>query len=389
MIRNIHNPALRAARFPLHPRPLEDELLSSWLIRIAYRHKTDPVSFANLYLPDWKFILWSRDFDTTADWKLLEALSYKSRQSIEALYSLTLRSYEGFLAEELTDKTRNLLVQPLVNYSHTKVGYGLRYCPLCLREDEKPYFRRKWRLSFSTACVKHSCFLLDRCTACSTPLTLSKLHDDRPVFHCYRCGHEYAKSETEPVDGGSYGLEAIASLHRILDHGFFHTGDMWTYSFAFFSVLKQLVKVAYWWGKTEGFLDHEVMTGKIAYLSGRPRLNLIENIPLKEQYLLFSGLMRLFEDFPSRLIRFCETNKVRKTDLTKDMHSVPFWYSNVAERFNGEYCAISPEEVSSVITYLKDRRIPISAAKVSRLVGRGIDFRKRKDLRVLFSNGQC
>lgn len=139
------------AKFPYHPAPLSDELLSSWLTRTALRHLTDPATFVNLYLPRWKNVIWTRDLDMWADRELLEALSIKSRCAYDDLYDLTLRSYEGYLAETITPKTRNPFIQNLVNCCRIKIGNGLRFCPECLRTDAIPYFRKKWRLSFTTA----------------------------------------------------------------------------------------------------------------------------------------------------------------------------------------------------------------------------------------------
>ncbi|MCL5422508.1 MAG: TniQ family protein [Nitrospirae bacterium] len=142
---------LSEGKFRYRLDPQEDELLSSWLIRTALFHLTEPSTFVNLYLPRWRNVLWARDVDVWADKDLLETLSLKSGIAYETLYNLTLRSYEGYLAETITPKTRNPFIQFLKNCSRMKVGYGLRFCPECLRSDETPYFRKKWRLSFSTA----------------------------------------------------------------------------------------------------------------------------------------------------------------------------------------------------------------------------------------------
>jgi hypothetical protein len=136
-------------RYRLDPR--EDELLSSWLIRIALCHLAEPATFVNLYLPRWRNILWARDVDVWADNDLLETLSLKSGIAYEILHKLTLKFYEGYLSETINPKTRNPFIQNLVNCCRVKIGCGLRFCPDCLRADDIPYFRKKWRLSFSTA----------------------------------------------------------------------------------------------------------------------------------------------------------------------------------------------------------------------------------------------
>lgn len=48
----------------------------------------------------------------------------------------------------------------------------LRYCPACLSEHE--YWRNSWHLRSSSACVKHGCWLIDRCGGCSALLEIVK-----------------------------------------------------------------------------------------------------------------------------------------------------------------------------------------------------------------------
>jgi hypothetical protein len=320
-------------KFQYHPLPLEDELLSSWIVRTAFVHLTDPATFVNLYLPEWKNSFWMSDIDVSADEKLLQTLVYKSGFSYELLYSLTLKSYEGYLSEHITGKTRNPFVQSLGRYCRVKVNHGLRFCPLCLKEDEHPYFRKKWRLSFSTACLEHKCFLKDRCSECGSALNphLSMRKRDLGIAYCYNCGADLRLESAEQIQEGSYGLWAIKRLYEILETGVYTLHGGYIYSFFFFDVLRFFVKAVYYWGRTRGLLDHEVMSRVIDFRMQRLGNNLIENIPLKEQYLLFSGLVRLFEGYPGRMLSFCGVNRLRGSDLTRDMEYIPFWYQRIVD----------------------------------------------------------
>ena len=53
----------------------------------------------------------------------------------------------------------------------TKVIYnyeiGLRYCPLCLKQDKEPFFRKIWRLRYIPFCFNHNCFLEETCPICN------------------------------------------------------------------------------------------------------------------------------------------------------------------------------------------------------------------------------
>lgn len=319
--------------FRYHPLPQEDELLSSWIVRTAFVHLTDPATFINLYLPEWKNIFWMCDIDVSADEKLLQTLARKSGVTYELLYSLTLKSYEGYLSEHITGKTRNPFIQSLGRYCRVKVNHGLRFCPLCLKEDEHPYFRKKWRLSFSTACLKHKCFLKDRCAKCGSAVNLYRTMRERDsgISYCYNCGADLRQESVEQISEGSYGLWAIKRLYEILETGVYTLRNGYLYSFLFFDVLRLFVRLVYYWGRIRGLLDHEVMRGYIDFHTQKLRNNLIENIPLKEQYLLFSGLVRLFEGYPGRILSFSGVNRLRGSDLTRDMRYIPFWWQGIID----------------------------------------------------------
>lgn len=376
----------KAFRYQVEPQ--DDELLSSWLVRTAYEHLTDPATFVNLYLPEYRNNFWNRDIDVMADDEMLIALSRKSRIDRDRLYQMTLRSYEGFLAEKILTNTRNLFIQPLVSRGRVKKKAGLRYCPLCLKGDKAPFFRKKWRLSFSTACIRHECFLLDRCPQCGTPLSIYRRHEDFAMPNCYRCGFRFREAKVETIDKESYGLSAIKCLYEVLDSGIFQIdGDRYTYSFLYFGVLKQFVKITYYWGKRRGFLDHEVMNEQIEYLPGRQKQSLIESIPLKEQYLLFSGIVRLFENYPSQAIAFCRENGLRRSDLIKDIPYLPwFFYEAVVDVFDFEGYRVSLEEVANARDYLIKRDGTTCRQSVARFMGRSLDPRKIKGIRGMFLN---
>ncbi len=364
--------------------PQDDELLSSWLTRTALAHLTDPATFVNLYLPEWKNILWTRDVDISPDQKLLEALEHKCLLSNEILCNLTLKSYQGYLAEEIS-ATSMPFIQPLVIRSRITKGYGLRFCPLCLKAHHARYFRKRWRLSFSTACIVHGCFLLDRCSQCGIPITLRRSYYYKNFPICYKCGFDFSKSEPEFVDPDSYGLRAIKELYKILETGIFSFGDRYAYSFLFYSVLQQFIKIAYNWGFDKGLLDHESMAQRIDFPVIKRRHILFYDIPLKIQYLLFSGLIMIFENFPENLITFCERNELGKTELTKDLLYLPFFYKVIADPFSMEYYAITCDEIQSVIEHLKRRHIAVCRESVLKTTGNFLHLDERGDIRDLIA----
>jgi len=113
----------------------------------------------NIHAPDFKNSLFSRDIDVSVSKRLIEIIAKKSNRNPKEIIALTLQSYEKHLSNTLYRNTRNVLIQPLVNRGRLNKRGGQRFCPICLKEDDTPYLRKKWRLSFSTACTKHNVYL--------------------------------------------------------------------------------------------------------------------------------------------------------------------------------------------------------------------------------------
>lgn len=175
--------------FILHPYPQKDELLSSWLVRVALAHDTMPVSFINMHFPEYKNNIFSRDIDVSAHEDFLKKLAWKSGYTYEQIYNLTLRSYIGALLPLFNPSGCNKYFTYLKNRGRANKLYGQRYCPLCLQEDENPYFKKQWRLKAVVQCEKHNLQLQDRCPQCKQPISPYKFNKSHFGFTiCWSCG---------------------------------------------------------------------------------------------------------------------------------------------------------------------------------------------------------
>src|SRR5215213_7254788 len=84
--------------WPAHIKPQPDELLSSWLVRLAMAHASKLHTFCSIIWP--RKQIWNRDIDRSADTELLQTLSDKTDTSIERVRATTLAGYESVLFEE-------------------------------------------------------------------------------------------------------------------------------------------------------------------------------------------------------------------------------------------------------------------------------------------------
>ena len=212
---------------PVHPPPLEDELLSSWMVRLARANAQKLHTFTRLLYPSQprtviregytrthrSTSVWARDIDRTAKPDLLERLSQRTPLSLERLRATTLGAYEGFLFERhIVSSGAGPWIMPLGIRSTKHRGYGLQCCPQCLAADREPYFRRAWRLAFVTVCPTHRTLLLDRCPNCQAPIAFHHLEyggsrampSEKPITTCAGCGLDLRDAPLESFSSDKY-----------------------------------------------------------------------------------------------------------------------------------------------------------------------------------------
>lgn len=165
--------------FPYHPKPLPDELLSSWLTRIAHGHGQTLRSFCRAVWPKSEYGYC--DVDNLVERKLVVTLA--ERTGVEALRvrATTLVDYEGRLMRAFSPKG-DWILRGSLDPGDKRVR--LQYCPRCLADDPVPYYRRAWRLGLFCACVRHGTLLLDRCAYCHAALIP---HRVTALYRCQSC----------------------------------------------------------------------------------------------------------------------------------------------------------------------------------------------------------
>lgn len=363
-------------KFPLKLRPQEDELLSSWLIRLALLHRTMPSTFTNLYLPETKNKLWSADFDLQADLTVISMISEKSNISVEVLQDMTLRSFEGYLFEEIYRKTGGTtFVNPLGMRGRKSTLPGLRYCPLCFKEDEHPYFRKQWRLTISVVCLKHKCFLSGCCSFCRTPISPYLSCREGYIGNCYRCGENFVADDTDLVMADADLLEIAQYLHTVLEDGYVLIGDKPVYSHLYFIVFYQLLKLLisrkYGPQLCAGVgLEWPPICGNRIFKTALP----------EDQAIMLVKVAWLLDEWPDRLIRVCERQRLLSSALLRGMENkVPFWYREVVIRtLYRPDRTVSEDEIRAAIRYMQSKDMIISELTLSRLLGVHQLFRKRE-----------
>jgi hypothetical protein len=188
--------------WPIHYKPLPDELLSCWLVRLAHGHGMKVQTFCNVIFGNHHQI-WNRDIDRLAPSWLLSELSNRTHTPMARVLNTTLRSYEGILYPKFRTAGALQWVLVLQMYHRKRKGYGLQFCPFCLNTDDVPYFRKQWRIALNTVCQRHGTRLLDRCPTCSSPVAVHRLDMRTRDFNaseslslCHACGFDLRRANS-------------------------------------------------------------------------------------------------------------------------------------------------------------------------------------------------
>jgi hypothetical protein len=202
--------------WPIHCKPYGNEVLSSWLVRLSRAYGADPIRFWPQAWPH--RVVWAHDMDKGIDDDFLWMLATKTATSRARVLATTMRSYKGYLAEDLMVMQRTPWLLTLAVHTLTRCQPWLQYCPHCLRTDIDPYFRRWWRLAFITACPKHRRCLLDRCENCGAVINFHRLPGDAEVITlCHSCRYDMRLAHAPAIGRGTAYQRLVQFQTFLLD----------------------------------------------------------------------------------------------------------------------------------------------------------------------------
>lgn len=327
--------------WPVHPQPKFDELLSSWMVRLAHANGCKVHTFYAMEFGRERQI-WNRDIDRLAPAWLLEGLANRTRCEMSQIHAMTLRSYEGILYERHNDNGNTRWILPLGVFHRTRERKGVQYCPVCLATDVVPYFRKQWRLAYFTECDQHGVLLRDACAGCGAPVIFHRAELGRRSFtkplsiaHCYGCGEHLSHGPL--CYGGVSDWRHRITLNTLLtfhDQGWACLDDLvFQFSHLLFDVLGQLCKILAH-NKNGHRLLYDVERNYRSELIGPlTDAHYFEDRTVLERHRLFMAATWLLLDWPQRFLTVMDGRRVTSTLLLKDMHSVPYWYERVVREY--------------------------------------------------------
>ncbi|MBE0702441.1 MULTISPECIES: TniQ family protein [Phyllobacteriaceae] len=189
--------------WPVSVDPLADELLSSWLHRLALANGIAPRSFAGVFGLDER--MWSPRLDLQLPRHVAGVLADETSVPQGAISAMM-----------ISGCSMATLLLPLRDSAHRNRSTWMQYCPQCLATDEAPYFRRQWRLASRVSCFVHGCGLRDRCPACRAGVAAFDHGELLPQHICARCGFDLRAAPKAKVNAAARQLErAIADICRV------------------------------------------------------------------------------------------------------------------------------------------------------------------------------
>src|SRR6202165_5026101 len=236
----------QAFRFKVRIKPKPDEILLSWLVRLAWANGLKVESFAHALTSG--SLLLRTDIDRTLPAALAEKLSCLTGLQAETIIGMTLAGYSGYLFEVLPKNGQARWIMPIGKFGFKRRLFGQQFCRQCLREDRAPYFRKHWRLASSVICVQHSSYLHDRCPKCKSAVSFHEADFGRSpppreaMAYCVRCGFDLrlASRKRNRPEPDAESIELQRNLDEILCTGWASVGTGTVYSNLFFDGVRRL-----------------------------------------------------------------------------------------------------------------------------------------------------
>ena len=321
----------------LKPKP--DELLTSWIIRLAWAHGIKLHVFCRLIWGS-QTEIWTRDFDRLADSVYVEYLSQKTATPLTQANQTLLRSFEGVVFEKHNPYGNTHWIMPLGIRHRIRMAYGQQYCPLCL--EESPYLKKTWRMAFSTVCSKHQILLFDRCPQCQFPIHFHRIDMGNrhrlaslDLHYCYRCKCDLRR----PANTRPKSLLEVMSIQNQFEN-FILTKKASVgphaniHSLEYFNGIRQLLRLLL------GIRNSDNFQKEIARLTNTPFIpikkshsnRIIEVKSVEERFNGILTLSRLLQDWPKTFLKACQMSSIYKCHLTQDCPNPPTWYSSILDR---------------------------------------------------------
>ncbi|MBK6265694.1 TniQ family protein [Marivirga sp. S37H4] len=315
-------------KLPVHLQPLNDELLTSWLLRYSKRFQTKYHTFCKFLFKGTEID--TRDIDLYIKDDLLYSLTEITFLSKETLKSLVLTDYFPKLT---TDPTLKNWILTRGHYHRLTNNNHLMYCSSCFVDDKEPYYRKRWRLIISTVCTKCGIKLRDNCPSCNLPISFLRL-DFRnkekivteELCYCYNC--DFDLRDSERINCSAIELDNQKQLESYLDKGY--TNNL-NYSHLHFEVLFLLLRILS--SRIQRIYNFDKFIsdkyGFVPLEKGNNRTLEMRNTTLEVRTNLMEKAIFLLNLDQQELVETCKESKIMSHFLYFENKELPYWFAKM------------------------------------------------------------
>jgi hypothetical protein len=208
------------------------------------------------------------------------------------------------------------------------------------------------------------------------------------------CGETFAKASVAYVEGNDGIIKFVERMYSIIKDGYVLIRNVPVYSHLYFQGLHQLLKLMLnkRYGKQirEGvcldfdedriLIQSQRKSGNESEGATVKRWKTFESVPLAIQAEMLVRAVWLLENWPERFVEVCSKQKLLSSAMLRDMKPAPFWYWQVViERLYRPDRFVAEMEIREALKYMERRGIIYTEKALSRLLGVGQVFRKRRN----------
>jgi hypothetical protein len=178
--------------------------MTSWLFRLS---EANDVSVRTIYENIQVGLKPGFDPDQTLPALFIDGLVARTLVPAERLQGLMLDPLKRILSLSKSGGGSNVFCWKC-STSGVRRRIKNQFCPTCLRTDDIPYFRLRWRFSFVTVCDVHRVPLWDSCPVCHGELDLQSVTEMDPqgcgpgIVFCRKCGSDLRRVATQTITPG-------------------------------------------------------------------------------------------------------------------------------------------------------------------------------------------
>lgn len=361
-------------------KPQDDELFSSWLVRLAsglaLKLQTFTTQVLRLHAG-----FWTGDIDRVPNTHALERLCDGTGVSPERARSIGLAAYEGILWQDYKSPGPMAWLTPIGRNGRYHELYGQQYCRRCLEEDDRPYFRRKWRLAFNVLCETHGTLLQDACPLCGAPVEFHTgdfgqrlLEFECQITRCGACRGDFRQWTGNADRSTSRELADFQrSLNEAVQQGFHEElpGGR-SYSHLLFDGLRHIVQLLCSRGRFGRARDALMASnGLLGFnMNLDARWQKFEALRVGDRAFILDMARQLMCNWPSAFVGLCRSSRVSSSYLLRYRNDLPYWFSSEVEWYldDRDY-APCDDERAAVKDFLVRNNLPVSRNSINRWLG--------------------